>query len=267
MTEEEGQGFTEGFHSRTKRQEQIAEYLLQHPSVAVQELADLFNVSSMTVYRDMDELERQGILRKVRGGATAQPSSLFESDLRYRVGSSSNEKLAIAQYAVQYVQPGQAVMMDDSTTALELARQIKKVTPLTVITNSLPIIQELLSVKGIRLISLGGEYLPHYSGFAGIICEQAINSLHANVLFMSVSAVSDNIAFHQEQGIVKVKQAMMNSVAQRILLVDHNKFHKIALHRLAPLDQFNLVIVDSGLDQESLEQLQKDRIKVEVAPV
>ena len=74
----------------------------------------------------------------------------------------------------------------------------------------------------IRLIALGGDYLPRFDAFTGIICEKAINSLRANLLFMSVSAVSRCVAYHQEQEIVKVKQAMMNSSAEKILLVEQS---------------------------------------------
>jgi len=253
--------------NRTKRQEKIAEYLLQNSSVYVQELAKIFNVSSMTIHRDLDELEKQGILRKVRGGATAQPSSLFESDFRYRLDFARNAKLAIARFAIRYIEPGQAIMMDDSTTTLTLAELVKDIQPLTVITNSFPIIQELIQTKGIRLISLGGEYMPRYRAFTGMICEKAISSLRANLLLMSTSAVSDNIAFHQEQDIVKVKRAMMKSSARKILLIDHSKLHKIALHHLASLSEFDLVIVDGEVDSESLTILNEAKVKVEIAPI
>ena len=255
----------EGFHDRARRQELIAEYLLQHSSAQIQDLAEQFKVSTMTVHRDLDELERQGMLRKVRGGATAQPSSLFESDIRFRLGSASQEKVAIARCALQYVEPGQAVMMDDSTTTLALARLLPEVIPLTVITNSLTIMVELTPVKGISLISLGGEYVPRYGAFTGLICEQAVSSLRANILFMSTSAISDNVAFHQEQDIVKVKRLMMGSAALRILLVDSSKLHKTALHRLATIDQFDRVIVDARIDADCLDELRKANINVEVA--
>jgi DeoR/GlpR family transcriptional regulator of sugar metabolism len=257
----------ESIHNQTERQERIAKYLLQHPSVRVQDLVEQFNVSAMTVHRDLDELERQGILRKVRGGATAEPSSLFEADMRFRMGGANLEKKAIARYALQYIEVGQAVMMDDSTTTLALADLLTQVTPITVITNSMAIIQRLSEVKEVRLISLGGEYVQRYGAFTGMVCEQAINSLRANVLVMSTSAISDNIAFHQEQDIVKVKQAMMRSSALKILMVDHTKLNKIALHRLAPLEEFDRVIVDSGVDKQTLAQLENAHIKVEIAQI
>lgn len=253
--------------NRMQRQEQIANFILEHTSARVQELAEMFEVSTMTIHRDLDELESQGIIRKVRGGATAQPSSLFESDVRYRLMAATAEKEAIARYAVQFVEPGQAVLLDDSTTTLALARMLPHVSHLTVITNCLAVIKELSGVRNIRLIALGGEYLPRYDAFTGVVCEQAIQSLRANVLFTSSSAVSDGVAFHQEQEIVKVKRAMIASADKRILLVDHTKIGKIALHRLAPLSEFDKVLIDTGIDPGQLNKLRQSQIPVELVPV
>jgi DeoR/GlpR family transcriptional regulator of sugar metabolism len=118
--------------------------------------------------------------------------------------------------------------------------------------------------RDIRLIALGGEYLPTFDAFTGINCEKAINSLRANLLFMSVSAVSRCVAYHQEQEIVRVKQAMMNSSARKVLLVDNTKFGKVALHHLSPLEEFNLVLVDSGVDKRHLVDLKNAQISFKI---
>jgi len=86
----------ETFNNRVQRQEQIADYVLQQSFVRLQELVDLFGVSLMTIHRDLDELATQGVLRKVRGGATVLPSALFESDVRYLLNTALKEKEAIA---------------------------------------------------------------------------------------------------------------------------------------------------------------------------
>lgn len=250
-----------------QRQEWVAEYILQQGLVTVEDLVDRFAVSRMTIHRDLDELEKQGVLRKVRGGATASPSPLFESDIRYRVRVTSKEKEAIARYALTFIESGQAVMLDDSTTTLALARLLKDIKPLTVITNCLGIMKEVHDVKGLRLISSGGEYMPRYDAFTGLICEQSISSIRANLLFMSTSAVSGLLAFHQEQEIVKVKNIMMSSATKRILLVDHTKIGKVALHRLAELSDFDLVIVDSGVDPKFVEEMHNAHIPIEIAPL
>lgn len=251
--------------SRIQRQEQIASYVLQQSSISVKALADLFNVSAMTIHRDLDELEAQGILRKVRGGATAQPSSLFESDARYRLTLAIREKEAIARQALTHIEPGQAVMLDDSTTVLTLVRQLPQVMPLTVITYGLAAIRELTQVRGCHLIAPGGEYLPKYDAFVGLLCEQALASLRAGVLFMSVAAVSGNHIFQPEEEFVKIKRAMLASAEKRILLIDHTKLDKVALHRLASLQEFDHIITDSGIDEAKLKALKESHVPIEVA--
>jgi len=242
----------EGPHGPLRRQEHVAEYVLSRGSASAKELADAFCVSVMTIHRDLDELERQGVLRKLRGAAEAQPTSLFESNVRYRLRAATAEKEAVAKVALGEVLPGQSVMLDDSTTALPLARLLRSVTPITVITNFLATVRELGGTKGVSLISLGGEYLPSHDAFAGVVCEAAIASLRADVLFMSTSAVSGGTAQHQEQEMVRTKRAMISASERSILLLDHNKLGKGALHRLAPLTDFDLIIVDSGVEEDHL---------------
>ena len=177
------------------RHERIAEHVLAHETVSAKELAAAFDVSVMTVHRDLDELERHGVLRKVRGGATAQPSSLFESNVRFRLRTSTVEKEALARFAVEMVEPGSAVLLDDSTTALALSRLLPAVGPLTVITNYLRVLNDLSGQPGIRLIALGGDYSASHDAFVGVVCENAIESIRADVFFMSTSAVASGIAF------------------------------------------------------------------------
>jgi DeoR/GlpR family transcriptional regulator of sugar metabolism len=249
------------------RQRWIMGYILKNNSVQVDQLCEQFHVSKMTIHRDLDELDKQGIIRKIRGGATAQPSYLFESDIHYRLNSAVPEKEAIARYALSFLESGQAIMLDDSTTVRTLGRILPVLKPLTIITNCLGLMMQLSGEKNINLISLGGEYLPRFDSYAGLICENAIASLRVNLLFMSASAVSGGVAFHQNQAIVKVKQAMMKSAARKILMVDKNKFGKVALHSLAHLNEFDLVLVDANINKSYLNDLKDARIPFEVAPI
>ena len=249
------------------RRERIAETVLGRDTVAARELATLFDVSLMTVHRDLDELERHGVLRKVRGGATAQPSSLFESNVRYRLATARAEKDALARHVLATIEPGQAVLLDDATTTLALARLLPEIAPLTVITNSRPAIDLLYAEPEIRLIVLGGEYFSSHDSFMGVLCEDALASVRADVLFMSTSAVSHGVAWHQEQVTVSAKRAMLRAAGRRVLLIDHNKLDKTALHQLAPLTDFDLVVVDEGVDAAGLALLRDARVPFEIAPL
>ena len=247
-----------------QRQERIAELVLKQPFIAAKDLAERFDVSLMTIHRDLDELEAHGVLRKVRGGATPQASSLFESNVRYRLTVASEEKQALARAALVQIEPGQAVLIDESTTGLALARLVPARVPLTVITNSLSVMQELRSVRDIKLIVLGGDYWPRHEAFCGLACEAAVSALRADVLFMSSTAISGGVAYQPDQDMAIAKRAMIAAAARRVLLVDHSKFGRVALHRLAPLTAFDLVMTDDGIDDAGLRQLQEAQVAFEV---
>jgi DeoR/GlpR family transcriptional regulator of sugar metabolism len=246
------------------RQDVIAEHVLTHGSASAAELAERFQVSLMTIHRDLDELERRGVVRKVRGGVTAQPSSVFESNVSYRLKSMQAEKDAIAARAVELIEPGMAVMLDDSTTSLALARRLEGITPLTVVTNFLDTLNLLATMHDIRLMGLGGDYDPMHNSFLGVSCVEAIESLQVDLCFVSTSAVSGGYAYHQEQHIVAVKRAMLAGAARNVLLIDHTKLGRAALHRVAPLSVFDRVLVDDGADAEALRSLDEHKVPYEL---
>ena len=102
------------------RKRAITEAVLDSGSATAQDLASRFGVSIVTIHRDLDELERRGVVRKFHGGVTAQPSGIFESQMSYRLTTMAAEKTAIAQLALQHVQPGMSILLDDSTTVLKM---------------------------------------------------------------------------------------------------------------------------------------------------
>ncbi|MDA0645606.1 MULTISPECIES: DeoR/GlpR family DNA-binding transcription regulator [Nonomuraea] len=251
--------------SRSARWQGMAEHIVRQGSVSVTELAESFGVSVMTVHRDLDELERQGMVRKVRGGATAQASNVWESNIAYRLKAHTAEKDAIARVVAGMIEPGSSVMLDDSTTALAVARQLQELAPLTVVTNFLEAIRLLAGHPDIRLIALGGEYHATHDSFLGLGCVDAVEAVSTDVVVVSTSAISEKYAFHQEQEIVLVKRAMLGSGTRRILAVDGSKLARVALHRVAPLDDFHVVVVDANAPADLLQRLRDHHAHVEVA--
>lgn len=251
-----------------QRQEEIAEYVIGEGFVSAKYLSSVYGVSVMTIYRDFDELQQQGVIRRERGGATPQPSSLFESNVRYRLRNAVEEKDALCGRAYHEIESGQAVMLDDSTSALPLARMLARTDaprPLTVITNFRMALEEMTGARELRLVCLGGEYFANHDAYGGVVCDAAIHSLRPDVLFVSTSAVSDGAALHQEQEIVRTKRAMMSVARRKVLLIDHDKLGKNALHHLAPLSEFDLILVDSGASESELAELEDSGAHYEVA--
>jgi len=244
----------------------MVEHVLSEGSVPATDLAELFGVSLMTIYRDIEELERDGVLRKFRGGVTALPSGVFESNVAYRKKSMRSEKEALAVKALTMIEPGMSVMLDDSTTVLELARLLPRVEPLTVVTNFLEAINLLADERGIHLMALGGDYDALHDSFLGVPCVEAIEALRVDLCFVSTSSVVDGYAFHQEQHIVAVKRAMLKVASRNVLMIDHSKLGRTALHRLAPLSAFDLVLVDDRTPPSVLRALDESGVRHEVAP-
>lgn len=251
--------------SKPQRQAAISELVLAAGTMRIEDLAEHFGVSSMTVHRDLDALEARGLLRKSRGVATAVATSLFEASTLYRVAENVAEKRAVARAAFEFVEPGQVLIMDDSTTGLYLAELLPERPPMTVITNFHGLIAPLSGHAGIRFICLGGEYFQWCDAFMGTVTSDTMSRLRADVVFLSTSAITDDSCFHHAEGTVQVKRAMFASAERRILYVDRSKFERRALHSLARLDQFDVVIVDDGVAPEHVERMQRAGIKVVVA--
>jgi DeoR/GlpR family transcriptional regulator of sugar metabolism len=229
------------------RREEIAAYVLQQGEARIDDLVQRFGVSRMTIHRHIDQLAQAGLLRKLHGAVSALPSGVYESLFRYRQTVASVEKSALARAALSYIEPGQVVMIDDSSTTHALASLLPDIAPLTVITNSLASIQSLTGAEDITLIGLGGQYHPTYNAFIGHLCETALPTLRANVLICSASAAQGGTAYIQDAQVTRVKQAMMASANTRILLLNHEKFGRSALHALAPLTAFDAVLTGAAL--------------------
>ncbi|WP_052863314.1 DeoR/GlpR family DNA-binding transcription regulator [Streptomyces niger] len=258
MTEEHGSapgGAARREDIQHDRQQRIRERVAAEGFVRTADLAKEYAVSIMTIHRDLDVLQAQGWLRKVRGGASSLPSLLFHGDLSERMAAMRTTKHRLARAALRQLTPGQTVMIDESTTCLALAQHLTERGPLTVISNFLPVIKLLAGEPGISLLALGGAYYPAYDAFLGPHTAEAVRSFRADVLFLSTTAVTGDTCYHQSQETVQVKRALMERAARRVLLVDHTKFTRRGIYALAPLTDFDTVLVDDALPVTELRRM------------
>lgn len=237
------------------RRRDIVDLLVEEGTVSLDDLALRFSVSKMTIHRDLDDLEAEGLLRKVRGGATIEASGQFESDYRYRARMAPGLKRSIARRAADFIEPGMSVMIDDGSTSEALIPFLIEKRPLTVITNNLAVINGLSGQGGISLIALGGDFSKKFNGFFGVLTIAALADLRADVALITSSSIHGRIACHQDQEVLQVKRAMMAVAQKSYLMADHNKFGRTALHRLADLDAFDGVITGGELAAEQVADL------------
>ena len=252
---------------RLDRRRMIAEAVMAEGTMRIEDLAARFAISLMTAHRDLDDLVARGLMRKARGIVSAAPTSLIEASDVYRASRQEPQKAAMAEAAMAFVEPGQAVFMDDSTTVLRMARLLPRKVPLTVITNSLTLMGEVKGVQDLTLIGLGGRYANWCNAFMGRMTTHEAGRLRADTLFLSMAAVTDGEVFHQSPDMVETKRAMFDASARRILLVDHTKFGRRALHVLASLTEMDVVIVDDGIGPDDLARMRDAGVTVVVAEV
>ena len=249
------------------RQARIIDLVTERGSVRIDDLAATLGVSPMTIHRDLDTLAAQQLVTKARGVARVMQSALFETGVRVRLARQAREKEALARAVAAHIEPGQAVMLDDSTTCAYLARLLRGRAPVTVITNFVPVMRELWGKPGVHLIGLGGVYYEWAEAFMGAMTVNSIRSMRADLLVMSTSAITNLICYHQSEDTVSFKRAMLESSAQKILVVDHAKFARRALHALGPVTDFDLVIIDDETPREAQEQLRAQGVPLEVVPL
>lgn len=251
------------------RRREIASHVLGVGSATAQDLAARFDVSIVTIHRDLDELERRGVVRKFHGGVSAQPSSVFESQMEYRLTTNLQAKRSIAAAALNYVHPGMSILLDDSTTVLPMVDGLAERQPLHVATTFLPCLNQLAESavdNDLTVIGLGGRYDAAHDSFVGVQTTQQVENIHVDAAFVSTSAVWQLEMFHQEEQIAALKRAMLAAASQRYLLIDHSKLNRLALLRVAPLRELTTIITDEQADPELLKIWADAGISYEIAP-
>lgn len=250
-----------------RRRDEVRQRVLSEGFARVDELARLCDVSVMTIHRDLDALEADGWLTKIRGGATANPSALLDAGVPERTSALRSEKDAIAAVASRLLSQGQTIFLDDSTTALSLVPYLRDHAPITVATNFLPAVVALRGAPGVDLRLLGGEYHHRQDACFGLQTIEAIGRLQADLLFMSTTALTHGRCLHRTEATVGVRRALLAAAARRVLLVDHAKFGRPSPHVLCGVEVFDLVVTDDGIDPQDLAELRATAVEVEVARV
>ena len=231
-------------------------------SATIEELAARFHVSKMTIHRDLDQLEEQKVVRKSRGNATLLPSTVFEADYDYRSQLAVKEKMAIARAAAERIERGMVILLDDSSTVALVISRILGKRPLKVITNSLGVISTHCRVSGLSVMALGGDYDPVCNAFLGIVTEQSISRLRADLALLSAAAIRGARAYFHNPDVARFKLACLSAVDRAVLLVDHTKFEKSALHMFTHLNVFDEVISSDLLDPQIANDLRDARVRL-----
>lgn len=248
------------------RRSHIVQAIGTDGSVSVASLADELAVSEMTIRRDLDELEKEGLVRRVYGGAVSARSRSYEPPFRMRSTESSAAKRRIGKRAAQLVADGDTVALDVGTTTIEVARNLLHKKNLTVITTSLRIANFLFSRSNTRLILSGGIVRQEEGSLTGELPKETFKRLYVDRLFLGVASI------HSEVGLTEynwddaiVKQAMIESAKEVIVVADSTKFETVAFAHVAPFSAIHKLVTDSSPEDPLAAKLVEHDVSIIVA--
>ena len=241
-----------------QRKRHILEQARPGEFLVVGELAKKFNVSEMTIHRDLNKLQQQGQIEKTHGGAVPADRMEFEFDFASRRATNQKPKKAIAQEALKFIQPGQRLILDTGTTTLELAYLLKDFENLTVITPSLAVASVLQFSSGIQTVLLGGILRKGSPDLTGVVAEKVLDMFMVDIAFQGADGIGLNgELFNTDMRIAQVDKKMRKRANQTYILCDSSKIGKIDFASNGSLAEVNALITDSGIKPEQFQSLKK----------
>jgi DeoR family fructose operon transcriptional repressor len=253
-----------------ERKSRIIEYLEQNGKVEVNFLAEMLGVVTETIRRDLRELELQGVLKRTHGGAIMQNRKEREYPVQVRVMKNSIEKDRMCQRAARYINDGDLIFVDNSTTLVNLIKYIDNNIQMTILTNSIKVLQEytLYRKDNVTVICTGGVFNKSNLSLSGMISDKSVREFFPNKAFISCHGISPEYGFTDGNLLeVGFKRDMIRLAEKVYFLIDHTKFGKLGPIRLGDLDICDVLITDQEPDEEMMIQLKQANPKMEIAVI
>ena len=249
-----------------ERQRQILLLLSKQGRLSVAEIVEQFEVSEATVRRDLESLASEGKVQRVHGGAIAVEQAPPEMPILERENEQPHEKVRIGRATADLIADNETIFLGSGTTVLEAAKNLRDRKNLTVITNSLPVLNTLAGLKEITVISLGGMLRDSELSFIGHIAEQALAEVRVDKVVMGTRGISleDGLTNDYLQETL-TDRAILKIGREVIIVADHTKVNRVSTVQLAPLDSMQTFVTDSKADKKFIAALKKQEINVIVA--
>jgi len=249
--------------SAPERQKRLLRFIEQQQRISVNQIVDQFKVSLATARRDLETLADQGKVQRVHGGAIAVRQAPPEPPVLQRTTEQTAEKVSIAQTAADLIGDGETIFLSSGTTVLEVARRLHGKRALTVITNSLLVVNELADTREITVICLGGMLRHSEMSLIGHITEQALSELRADKVILGIRAID------AEQGLTSAylpetmtDRAILRVGREVIVVADHTKCATVSTAVVAPITSVHTLITDNGAPHEFLQAVRAQGVRV-----
>ena len=250
-------------YSGLERREQLIRFVESHERVTVNEICETFLVSPATARRDLEALEQGGKIRRFHGGALAIRNAPPEPPFVERSEVQAEEKRRIGQAAAALIKDGETVLLGSGTTVLEVARNLRERRNLTVMTNSLLVMNMLADVPSITLIGLGGILRSSEKSFIGHLTEQALDELHVSKVIMSIRSIDLDTGLTNDYLPETQTDRKILSIGREVIMVaDHTKCERVSSVFLASLSIVHTFVTDTQVPVAFASALQDLGIQV-----
>jgi DeoR/GlpR family transcriptional regulator of sugar metabolism len=241
--------------SLLERHNQIVDTVLRVGRITIPEICELFDVSEMTARRDLNELDRLGLVRRVHGGAIASLGRSYEPPFQTRSAQNQAAKEAIGRAAAELIYDGDSIALDVGTTTLEIVKNLKDKHNLTIVTSCLPIANLVITTLSIendlRLILTGGIVRPREHSLVGSLAERVYAEYHVDKAFIGIGGISleDGLTEYNIDD-TEMKKALLRSAREKIIVADSSKFNVTTFASVGPLNGVDKIVTDPGVPPE-----------------
>lgn len=257
-------------YSIEERRSRILNLLHTEGRVHVSDLVETFDVSEVSIRKDLAVLEERKLLVRVKGGAIVlhQSGDYDDLSISHKQQLHAHEKQLIGQYAASLVRNGERIILDSGTTTMEIAKNLEGLSNLTVITNALDIAITLNSYGKFTVIVLGGTMRAVSHSTVGMISEYALKNIFCDKLFLGVDSISitDGLSTPSLEE-ASLNQAMIDSANEVIAVFDSSKFGRRTFAHIASLDKINTIITDSHISPDLKAYIEKTGITLHIVDI
>ena len=248
------------------RREKIFDLLQEDGSAKVVELAKIFKVTEPTIRQDLEKLEKEGLVIREHGGAYLKNVDTNVRSFSLAHQENLDKKALIAQKCLEFIEPGDTIILDSGSTTTEIAKKLRGYKQLTVITNSLNIALLLGAEPGIEVLVTGGEFKPPTLSLTGQKAADFFEGINAQKLFLATAGISlkSGLTYPSISDLV-VKKAMIDAAEVTYLVADSTKIGKTAFASLGALSLINYIITDGGIENKHREIFLDNEIELIIA--
>lgn len=249
-----------------QRRERIQEYLQIHQIVRSADLCHLLEASDATVRRDLEWLEREGVLERTHGGAILSQRMNFEPEYRQRAQQNPEEKRRIGALASGLIEKGDIVFLNSGTTTTQVIRHIRSEADISIFMNNLSGTLEV-GEPAFQLYLLGGEFQPRSNSVAGRFAIENLEQVYANKAILGVDGISlkhgCTVPSNAEAEVVR--QMIKHTKGEIIIVADHSKWGVVSNFQIASIDEIDKLITDEAVDPSAIDALAEHGVEIMIA--